>query len=276
MTTPASHRFGRIRISPPLSVTRSVSAMNEPPSRRRLLDPAIVRLINTSPHDVQQLQTRGFYHGMEGMSSNRIANRRAKCCNIVYLPAGEGMLGSILKTHHISRADLAHRLDVSVQTIHNWCSGRILIPSRKLGHLCDLLEALGVPPDELAQMAVRELETLGVQQQRLALRSRTAQPVVGLVTWDLMNPDCSAPWRACPARRWRAWAINAWRSIAAGSTASGALTCSGRSRRKWTVSFSAAFPATYPTRTTTSSPRSSRLPRRAYPSCSSSRGQAPQ
>ncbi len=103
------------------------------------------------------------------------------------------MLGSILKTHHISRADLAHRLDVSVQTIHNWCSGRILIPSRKLGHLCDLLEALGVPPDELAQMAVRELETLGVQQQRLALRSRTAQPVVGLVTWDLMNPGLFGP-----------------------------------------------------------------------------------
>ncbi|MDE2837876.1 MAG: substrate-binding domain-containing protein [Chloroflexota bacterium] len=103
------------------------------------------------------------------------------------------MLSSILKAHHISRADLAHRLDVSVQTVHNWCSGRILIPSRKLGRLCDLLEALGVPPDELAQLAVRELETLGVQQGRLALRSRSAQPVVGLVTWDLMNPGLFGP-----------------------------------------------------------------------------------
>ncbi len=103
------------------------------------------------------------------------------------------MLSSILKAHHISRADLAHRLDVSVQTVHNWCSGRITIPSRKLGHLCDLLEALGVPRDELAQMAVRELETLGVQQERLSLRSRNTQPVVGLVTWDLMNPGLFGP-----------------------------------------------------------------------------------
>ena len=103
------------------------------------------------------------------------------------------MLGSILKVHHISRADLAHRLDVSVQTVHNWCSERVRVPSPKLGRLCDLLEELGVPPDELAQMAVRELETLGVQQERLALRSRSAQPVVGLVTWDLMNPGLFGP-----------------------------------------------------------------------------------
>ena len=103
------------------------------------------------------------------------------------------MLGSILKTHHISRSDLAHRLDVSVQTVHNWCSGRVRVPSHKLGRLCDLLEELGVSPDELAQMAVRELETLGVQQERLALRSRSAQPVVGLVTWDLMSSGLFGP-----------------------------------------------------------------------------------
>ena len=103
------------------------------------------------------------------------------------------MLGSILKTHHISRADLAHRLNVSVQTIHNWCSGRVLVPSRKLGLLCDLLEELGVPADELAQMAVRELETQGVQQDRLALRSRRTQPVVALITWNLMVPGLFGP-----------------------------------------------------------------------------------
>ena len=103
------------------------------------------------------------------------------------------MLGSLLKTHHISRADLAHRLNVSVQTIHNWCSGRIGIPSRKLGPLCDLLEGLGVPPDELAQMAVRELETLGVHQERLALRSKSAQPLVALITWNLMTPGLFGP-----------------------------------------------------------------------------------
>ncbi len=103
------------------------------------------------------------------------------------------MLGSILKTHHISRADLALRLDVSVQTVHNWCSERVRVPSPKLGRLCDLLEELGVPADELAQMAVRELETLGVQQERLALRTKSAQPLIGLVTWDLMYPGLFGP-----------------------------------------------------------------------------------
>ena len=103
------------------------------------------------------------------------------------------MLGLILKQHHISRADLAHRLDVSVQTVHNWCSGRIAIPSRRLGRLCDLLEELGTPRDELALLAVRELESQGVQQERLALRSRSAQPVVGVVTWDLMSPGLFGP-----------------------------------------------------------------------------------
>lgn len=103
------------------------------------------------------------------------------------------MLGSILKRHHISRANLAFQLNVSVQTVHNWCSGRVQVPSRKLGPLCDLLEGLGVPPDELAQMAVRELETLGVQQERLALRTRSAQPVVALVTWDLMSSGLFGP-----------------------------------------------------------------------------------
>ena len=103
------------------------------------------------------------------------------------------MLGLLLKAHHISRSDLAHRLNVSVQTVHNWCTGRVRIPSQKLGRLCDLLEELGVPRDELAQMAVRELETLGVQQERLALRSRSAQPVVALITWDLMSPGLFGP-----------------------------------------------------------------------------------
>lgn len=103
------------------------------------------------------------------------------------------MLGLILKTHHISRADLAHRLNVSVQTVHNWCSGRVRVPSTRLGRLCDLLEQLGVPPDTLAQLAVRELEALGVQQERLALRTRSTQPVVALVTWDLMNAGLFGP-----------------------------------------------------------------------------------
>ncbi len=103
------------------------------------------------------------------------------------------MLGPLLKAHHISRSDLAHRANVSVQTVHNWCSGRVRVPSEKLGRLCDLLEELGVPRDELAQMAVRELERLGVQQERLTLRSKSTQPVIVLMTWDLMSPGLFGP-----------------------------------------------------------------------------------
>ena len=116
------------------------------------------------------------------------------------------------------------------------------------------------PPDELAQMAVRELETLGVQQERLALRSRSAQPVVGLVTWDLMSfRDCSAPSLASPASHWKAWAINAWRSIAAGSTASGEPICNGPSGITWMGLLLCGVPRRRgPIRTTTCSHRSSR------------------
>lgn len=103
------------------------------------------------------------------------------------------MLGPLLKAHHISRSDLAHRANVSVQTVHNWCSGRVHVPSEKLGRLCDLLEELGVPRDDLAQMAVRELERLGVQQERLTLRSKSTQPVVVLMTWDLLSPGLFGP-----------------------------------------------------------------------------------
>lgn len=103
------------------------------------------------------------------------------------------MLGQILKTYQISRADLAHRLNVSVQTVHNWCTRRVKVPSHRLGRLCDLLEEMGVPSDELARMAVRELEALGVQQERLSRRSRSMQPVVGLVTWNLMSSGLFGP-----------------------------------------------------------------------------------
>lgn len=103
------------------------------------------------------------------------------------------MLGAILKERHISRASLAHRLGVSTQTVHNWCSGRVPIPLERLGALCDALEEFGAPPDALAQMTARELERRGLREERFARKSRGAQPVVMLVTWNLMSPSLFGP-----------------------------------------------------------------------------------
>lgn len=103
------------------------------------------------------------------------------------------MLGPLLVSHHISRPHLAHRLGVSVQTIHNWCSGRVHVPSGQLEPLCKLLEQLGVPSDELAQLVVRELEAHGIHPDRLALKPRGAQPTAMLMTWDLTDPGLFGP-----------------------------------------------------------------------------------
>lgn len=103
------------------------------------------------------------------------------------------MLSIILKERHISRASLAHGLGVSLQTAHNWCSGRVPIPIEQLGPLCNLLEARGVPAGELAQMTVRELERRGLREERFARKTRGAQPVVMLMTWNLMSPSLFGP-----------------------------------------------------------------------------------
>ena len=103
------------------------------------------------------------------------------------------MLGSLLRSYHISRPRLAHQLGVSVQTIHNWCSGRVLIPSVRLEPLCELLEHMGVPSDELAQLVVRQLESHGIHSDRLALKPRGVQPTVMIMTWDLTNPGLFGP-----------------------------------------------------------------------------------
>ena len=103
------------------------------------------------------------------------------------------MLGLILKERHISRASLAHRLGVSTQTVHNWCSGRVRVPVGQLGPLCDWLEGFGVPSGELAQMTALELERRGLREERFARKTRGAQPVVMLMTWNLMSPSLFGP-----------------------------------------------------------------------------------
>ncbi len=103
------------------------------------------------------------------------------------------MLNSLLRVHRISRLAVAHELDVSVQTVHNWCSRRVLIPSAKLEPLCRTLEEWGVPADELALLVVRELEAHGIRSDRLTLKPSGAQPTVLIVTWDLTGQGLFGP-----------------------------------------------------------------------------------
>ena len=103
------------------------------------------------------------------------------------------MLSSLLRDHHISRSAIAHEMGVSAQTIHNWCSGRVLIPSAKLEPLCESLEQRGVPGDKLAQLVVRELEEHGIRSDRLTLKPAGPQPTVMVLTWDLTAPSLFGP-----------------------------------------------------------------------------------
>lgn len=108
------------------------------------------------------------------------------CCNYIY---SEGiLLTQLLKTYHISRSSLAYELNLTLQTIHNWCSGRVLIPNSKLGGLCEVLEKFGIPSDELAALTLSTLQSHGLQPERFARKNNPKAPTIMLITWDLMNP----------------------------------------------------------------------------------------
>lgn len=103
------------------------------------------------------------------------------------------MLSSLLKTHHVSRSDLALRLNVSLQTIHNWCGGRIRIPSTKLEPLCQTLSQLGASSEDLSQLVATELAAHGLRPDRLTTRAPTSRRFVMLMTWDLSTPGLFGP-----------------------------------------------------------------------------------
>ena len=103
------------------------------------------------------------------------------------------MLGPILRANHMSRLDLAHEMGVSMQTVHNWCSGRILIPAARLEELCETLERRGAPADELARLVVHELGRHGLHRDRLAFKPLGARPTVMALAWDLAAPGLFGP-----------------------------------------------------------------------------------
>jgi len=104
----------------------------------------------------------------------------------------EASLGTTLKGFFISRATLADDMDMSLQTVHNWCSGRVHIPILQLGLLADRLSALGVPDDVVAGLIANELETQGLDTKFLpllanptALRPPAMSQVVMVIAWNM-------------------------------------------------------------------------------------------
>jgi DNA-binding LacI/PurR family transcriptional regulator len=104
----------------------------------------------------------------------------------------EESLSTTLKGYFISRATLAHDMDVSLQSVHNWCSGRVHIPVPQLGLLADRLSALGVPDDTVAGLIANELEAQGLNTRFLpslagptVLQSPTMSQIVMVIAWDM-------------------------------------------------------------------------------------------
>jgi DNA-binding LacI/PurR family transcriptional regulator len=100
-------------------------------------------------------------------------------------------LGPLLKALFISRASVARELGVSVQTIHNWCSGRVEVPPRQVGRLVTILRDRGAPSASVAEFVQRELEAYGIDPSLLVESARVREGLnastVMIITWNLAH-----------------------------------------------------------------------------------------
>jgi len=98
-------------------------------------------------------------------------------------------LGPLLKALFISRASVARELGVSVQTIHNWCSGRVEVPPQQVGRLVTVLRDRGAPSASVAEFVQRELESYGIDPSLLVESARVREGLnastVMIITWNL-------------------------------------------------------------------------------------------
>ncbi|MEX2599174.1 MAG: substrate-binding domain-containing protein, partial [Dehalococcoidia bacterium] len=88
----------------------------------------------------------------------------------------EARLTEILKQTNVSREALARALDVSSQTIDNWCIRRSRIRPDKLERLCTVLQENGAPPAKVAAFLEDELERQGLQIDRWLSHIQKAPP----------------------------------------------------------------------------------------------------
>ena len=100
-------------------------------------------------------------------------------------------LASMLKRSGQTRPTLAPYMDVSLQTIHNWCTGRVPVPVHHFGRLAENLTALGGSDAELAEIMRGYLQMHGMSGRLLSTLSAHSdvneQATVLLISWDIKS-----------------------------------------------------------------------------------------
>ena len=100
-------------------------------------------------------------------------------------------LTSLLKRYVVTRPALAARMDVSLQTIHNWCIGRVPVPVHQFSRLAESLTAFGASDAEIAKLMRAYLQMHGLNDRLLnTLSSRNDsndRGVVLLMSWDIKS-----------------------------------------------------------------------------------------
>src|SRR5262249_31499090 len=83
--------------------------------------------------------------------------------------------------------ELAEALDVSAQTVSNWCTGRHQFRLKHLTEIAELLRARGIPPATVAAFVRQELASQGLTAALLDSREPVAplpSRIVALVHWS--------------------------------------------------------------------------------------------
>jgi DNA-binding LacI/PurR family transcriptional regulator len=100
-------------------------------------------------------------------------------------------LGSLLKRYGLPRTALAAGMDVSLQTIHNWCIGRVPVPVHQFGRLSERLSTAGANDTEMAELFRGFLGMHGLDDRMLGALSskrRDGDPTaVMLMSWDIKS-----------------------------------------------------------------------------------------
>lgn len=100
-------------------------------------------------------------------------------------------LASLLKHYGLARSSLASRMDVSLQTIHNWCIGRVPVPVHQFSRLAENMTSLGASDAEVAALMREYLDEHGLNDRLFAtLTSRNSsvdRNVVLLMSWDIKS-----------------------------------------------------------------------------------------
>jgi DNA-binding LacI/PurR family transcriptional regulator len=100
-------------------------------------------------------------------------------------------LASMLKRSGQNRPTLAAYMDVSLQTIHNWCTGRVPVPVHQFGRLAENLTTFGASDAEIAELMRAYLQMHGMSDRLLrtlsARSGASERSTVLLVSWDIKS-----------------------------------------------------------------------------------------